>query len=108
MVKRRRALWVTGLLVLALPLAAMAQRGGFFGDDGRFTVARVRYLRSNSWSADYPMMEEHLSQMLENITSIDTHVEGSNVHTLDDPDLMKIPLVYLTEPGYWYPSESEV
>ena len=54
------------------------------------------------------MMEEHLSQMLEDITAIDTHVEGSNVHTLDDPELLKIPLAYLTEPGYWYPSEPEV
>ena len=48
-------------------------------------MARVRYQRSSSWSADYPMMEEHLSQMLENITSIDTHLEGSNVHTSMTP-----------------------
>ena len=120
MVKRRRVLWVAGLLLFLLPLAAMAQRGGFFGGgrrmgllpnveyDGRFTVARVRYARSNSWSADYPTMEQHLSRMLEDITSIDTHVEGSNVHFLDDPEFLKIPLSYLTEPGYWYPSESEV
>jgi hypothetical protein len=106
-------------LVLAVPLAAMAQRGFFRGGgrfgllpnvpyDGRFTVARVRYLSGNSWSADYPMMEEHLSQMLGNLTSMNPHVDGSNVHTLDDPELLKIPLVYLTEPGYWHPSESEV
>src|SRR5687767_1614031 len=110
---------MVGLVVIALPLTVMAQRGGFFwggrsgllpnvGYDGRFTVARVRYARNNSWSADYPTMEQHLSQMLENITAIDTHVEGSNVHFLDDPNLLKIPLSYLTEPGYWYPSNSEV
>ena len=118
--KRRVVLSVAGLLAVILPLVALAQGGGFFGGggrfgllpnvpyDGRFTVARVRYQRSSSWSADYPTMEEHLSQMLQNITSIDTHLEGSNVHTLDDPELLKIPLVYLTEPGYWYPSELEV
>ena len=119
MVKRSAVLWVAGLFVIAVPLAAMAQRGGFFGGgrfgvnpnvtyDGRFTVTRIRYQRSNSWSADYPTMEEHLSRMLEDITSIDTHVDGSNVHFLDDPTLLKIPLSYLTEPGYWYPSNTEV
>jgi len=24
------------------------------------------------------------------------------------PDLLKFPIVYLSEPGYWHPSESEV
>ena len=118
--RRRAVLWLAGLLVVALALVAMAQRGGFFWGggrfgllpnveyDGRFTVARVRYARNNSWSADYPTMEQHLSQMLDNITAIDTHVDGSNVHFLDDPELLRIPLSYLTEPGYWYPSASEV
>ena len=117
---RRAALSFAGLLIVAVPLVAMAQRGGFFGGggrfgllpnvgyDGRFTVVRVRYARNDSWSADYPTMEQHLSEMLDNITAIDTHVDGSNVHFLDDPELLKIPLSYLTEPGYWYPSASEV
>ena len=26
---------------------------------------------------------------------------------MDDPELMKFPLAYLSEPGYWYPSDSE-
>jgi hypothetical protein len=30
------------------------------------------------------------------------------VHTLDDPELLKYPVAYLTEPGYWFPRESEV
>ena len=105
MARRCAVLWVAGLLVIAVPLVVAAQRGGFFGGgcrfgllpnvqyDGRFTVARIRYPRNSSWSADYPTMEQHLSQMLENITAIDTHVEGSNVHYLDDPELLKIPLV---------------
>ena len=120
MVKRRSLRWITGLFVLALPLAAAAQRGGFFGGgsrfgvnpnvpyDGGFTLARIRYSAYNGWRADYPTMEQHLSSMLENITSLRPHVDGSNVHTFDDPELLKFPLAYLSEPGYWYPSPSEV
>jgi uncharacterized protein DUF4159 len=109
-------------LVLAatmLPLTVFAQGGGFFGGfrprqlpnvdyDGRYTVARIRYGSNRQWSADYPTMERHLSTMLKNITLLDPHLEGSNVHDLDDAELLKIPLAYLTEPGYWHPSDSEV
>jgi hypothetical protein len=35
-------------------------------------------------------------------------VRGSNIHTFDDPELLKYPVAYLSEPGYWLPSESEV
>jgi hypothetical protein len=117
--RRRPRLWVAGLLVLAVPFAAMAQRNGFFGGgrfgvnpnvpyDGAFTLARVRYSTYNGWRADYPTMEQHLSSMLENITSLRPHVDGSNVHTFDDPELLRYPLAYLSEPGYWLPSASEV
>jgi hypothetical protein len=119
-VRRRAVLWVAGLLVLGVPLAAMAQRGGFFRGgsrfgqlpnvqyDGRFTLARVRYQQFGGWRADYPIMEQHLSAMLKDITAIDPHVDGSNVHDFDDPELLKTPLSYLSEPGYWYPTDSEV
>ena len=33
---RAVVLWITGLLVIAVPLAAMAQRGGGFFGGGRF------------------------------------------------------------------------
>lgn len=26
---------------------------------------------------------------------------------MDDPELMKFPIAYLSEPGYWYPNDSE-
>jgi len=35
-------------------------------------------------------------------------VTGSNVHTFDDPQLLKYPIAYLSEPGYWFPNEGEV
>jgi hypothetical protein len=120
---RRARLWLAGLLVLMLtaPLALSAQRGGFFGGgrfrgyilpnvpyDGQFTFARIRYLGRDSWDADYPRMERHLTTILDSLTSIRTHMDASNVHTFDDPELMKYPVAYLTEPGYWVPTDEEV
>lgn len=112
--------------VLASSLAVLAQRGGgFFGFggrtavlpnvpyDGRFTFARLRYAPSGrrgggGWSADYPLMERNLTAMLTEITAMRPHTTGSNVHDMDDPELLKYPVAYLSEPGYWYPSDSEV
>jgi hypothetical protein len=113
-------LWLTGLVVLVImaPLALSAQRGfrGFRGSymlpnvpyDGKFTFARIRYLSDNSWDADYPQMERNLTTILESLTAIRPHMNGSNVHTFDDPELLKYPVAYLTEPGYWVPTDEEV
>lgn len=115
---------VAALLSLA-PLAVYAQRGGglfglggrgaYWGNlpyDGQFTFARVRYRptmrRGGGWSADYPTMEQNLTSMLNEITSLHAHMDGSNIHDLDDPELLKYPVAYLSEPGYWYPTEQEV
>jgi len=78
--------------------------------DGRFTFARIRYTeyRSVGWSFDYPTMERHLMLMMEQVTSLRPHVRQSNIHTFDDPELMKYPIAYLSEPGYWLPSDAEV
>ena len=59
---RRVTIWVVSLIV-AVPLLAVAQRG-FFGFqrgrypnvvyDGRFTFVRAEYAQYGSWAADYP------------------------------------------------------
>ena len=79
--------------------------------DGKFTFARISYTvygRQSGWEYDYPAMERHLMTMLEEITELHPHRTGSNIHALDDPELLKYPVAYLSEPGYWHPSESEV
>ncbi len=79
--------------------------------DGRFTFARIRYTvygRRSGWEYDYPRMERHLMTMMREMTSMQPHVAGSNIHTLDDPELLKYPVAYLSEPGYWLPNEAEV
>jgi hypothetical protein len=117
---RRRAARLTALVLVAvIPLVVSAQRGGFFGRqryrvapnvayDGRFTFVRIRYGGYNSWSADYPEMEQNLTTMLAELTSMHPNRDGTNVLDLDDPELMKYPVAYLTEPGYWFPSDAEV
>jgi hypothetical protein len=45
---------------------------------------------------------------LKEITEIRPHDRGTNVHTFDDPEMLRYPVVYLTEPGYWFPDEAEV
>lgn len=78
--------------------------------DGRFTFARIRYTEymNNGWEFDYPTMERNLMTMIGEVTALRPHVAGSNIHTLDDPELLKYPVAYLSEPGYWLPSDAEV
>jgi len=77
--------------------------------DGRFTFARLRYTvyRRSGWEFDYPTMERNLMTMMREVTVLRPHVRGSNIHALDDPALFHYPVSYLSEPGYWLPSESE-
>ena len=78
--------------------------------DGQFTFARIRYTeyRRSGWQFDYPTMERNLMSMVREVTSVVPHIDGSNIHTLDDPELLKYPIAYLSEPGYWIPDSSEV
>ena len=77
--------------------------------DGRFTFARVRYTvyRRSGWEFDYPTMERNLMLMMRQVTALRPHVRESNIHALDDPELLRYPVAYLSEPGYWIPSDSE-
>ncbi len=115
----RRALLLTiGILLLAAT-AAWAQRGrrNFGGDvepnvpyDGRYAFVRLRYNNMGGrggWSFDYPQMERNFMTVLADLTTVRAHVRGSNVLDMDDPDLFRYSVAYLSEPGYWLPSPSE-
>lgn len=77
--------------------------------DGKYTFVRLRYTQGYriAWSADYPAMERNFMSILNELSTIKLHNGRSNVHTLDDPALFKYPIAYLTEPGYWMPTEAE-
>lgn len=86
--------------------------------DGRFTFVRLRFdpigdggdwrRRDLKWDHDYPRGERHFQRILHELTTIRTHLDESNILTLDDPELMKFPVAYMSEPGFWAPSEKEV
>ncbi|MGQ0766887.1 MAG: DUF4159 domain-containing protein [Gemmatimonadota bacterium] len=100
-------------VVALLGVTASAQRGFRWEPnldyDGRFTFARIRYTvyGRSGWEFDYPTMERNLMTMMRATTELDAHDRGSNIHTFDDPELFRYPIAYLSEPGYWLPSESE-
>jgi hypothetical protein len=110
----RRALVALIGLCVTLPLAAQGWRRFAIEPnvpyDGRFTFVRLRYQvhGRSGWEFDYPEMERNLMRAATELTSLAPHVAGSNIHTLDDPELMKYPVAYLSEPGYWVPDSAEV
>jgi hypothetical protein len=117
----------TGAVLLAAPLIGFAQFGGGPATyqanvpyDGRYTYARIRYAppefgggfggfrRDVKWDHDYPRSDRHFPKIIEEITTIKTRTAASDIFTLDDPELMKFPVAYLCEAGYWRPTDAEV
>ena len=108
---RRLAIFV--LAVLCAAPVAWSQRRYFVEPnvpyDGKYTFVRLRYTQGYAmrWSADYPQMERNFMAILGELSTLRLHSKASNVHTLDDPELFKYPVAYLTEPGFWVPTEVE-
>ena len=117
-----------GLASLGAPLLGWAQ-GRFSAPesytqnapyDGRYTYARIRYAppefggyggdfrRDVKWDHDYPRSDRHFPKIIQEITTVNTRTEVSNIFTLDDPELMKFPVAYLCEAGFWRPTDAEV
>ena len=115
---------LAALVVLVVPLMGWAQ--GRFGPvtyepnvpyDGRYTYARIRYTPPEfgggfrldvKWDHDYPRSDHHFPKIIEAITTIHTRTAASNIFALDDPELMKFPVAYLCEAGFWHPTDAEV
>jgi hypothetical protein len=85
--------------------------------DGRIVFTRIRYgggfgssgwRGGASWAHDYPRADSHLSVILDEITSMSIQVEETNVLTLEDPQLFRNPIIYISEPGFWQMNEIEV
>ncbi|NQW04648.1 MAG: DUF4159 domain-containing protein [Acidobacteria bacterium] len=117
---RQRWFVLALLVVVAVPMTAQrgGRRFGGFGRfapapaatpyDGQFAIVRLWYPRYSGWSYDYPEMEQNLNLILSEVTAITPSPSGGNVLRMDDPELMKFPIAYLSEPGYWFPSDAEV
>jgi hypothetical protein len=103
-------------LLLGLVAASAAAQFGFRGRiglepnskyDGRFTFARLRYTNNSAWNHDYPRADRHLVRILSEVSLLRTNTNGGNVFRIDDPELFKYPIAYMSEPGYWDMSERE-
>jgi hypothetical protein len=78
---------------------------------GRFVFARLKYRgyfafgrEGPGWSHDYPDADEHLMRILRDVTTIrpfvlEDDIAGGAIVAFDDPQLMKYPVAYLSEPG---------
>ena len=123
----RRVIIIAALGALATSSAdAQRNRRGNYGGyapgtennvkyDGRFTFARLRYegnwrwnQEGPGWSHDYPVAETNFLQILKEITIMKPFMEGSVILNMNDPELFKFPLAYLSHPGGWNPSESDI
>jgi hypothetical protein len=125
-VRRRAAIALA--VAAALSTVVAAQRARFWDQyaveprlhnvpyDGRFTFARIKYTTAPggywyqgmpSWSHGYPVSEDNLLRILNEVTSLRGRTDGFNVLALDDPELFKYPIAYIIEVGWWTLTDRE-
>ena len=82
--------------------------------NGGFTFTRILYgggggfrRGGSAWAHDYPDADQHISKIVEYISTIPINVVGTNVYDLDDPEIFRHPIIYLSEPGTWGITDSE-
>jgi hypothetical protein len=113
---------VVGLLVAGTALAQFGWQRSVVNlrknipYDGRFTFVRVNYTTAPggyfyrgepAWAHGYPLAEQNLMAILNEVSFLDPHVEDINSLRLDDPELCKYPVAYIIEPDWWSMTDSE-
>ena len=120
---------IAGAVVFCAASAALAQRQ--FRDefgygsapvihnvpyDGQFTFVRVKYETAPggywaggrpSWVHGFPLAEENLMRIMNDISLFGGRTNDVNVLTLDDPELCKYPIAYIIEVGWWTLTDRE-
>jgi hypothetical protein len=133
---RRAAVLAMGVaVVLGLSAVAFAQRqrgrrgfGGFTGSrqlrgqepnapyDGRFTFVRINYDTAPggfwyrglpAWSHGYPISEENLMKIMNEVSYLGADDQHFNTLALDDPEVFKYPLIYIIEVSWWAMTDKE-
>ena len=109
---------LAALSALVFPVIATGQFRRFFlpeptavDYDSRFAFTRIRYgsrVGGNyGWEHDYPTADRNFAAILDYLTRMRVHVNGSNILDLDDPRIFQNPVIYMSEPGGWTIDEAE-
>ena len=115
-----------GVLLAAMTLAqgrgfAGAPRGRFHMRpnvpyDGRFTFVRVNYTTAPggywygglpAWAHGYPVAEQNLMKIMNEVSYLGPHIDEINTLTLDDPAIGKYPIAYVIEVDWWEMTDRE-
>jgi len=84
--------------------------------DGQFTFVRVKYDTAPggywaggrpSWVHGFPVAEENLMRIMNDISYLRVRTDEANVLELDDPELFKYPIAYIIEVGWWTVTDVE-
>ena len=117
---RLRAVLV-GVMILGMAAMAAAQRGFFrfrqrelqihnVPYTGQFTFVRVNYTHWEggdwyqglpAWSHGYPLAEQNLMKIMNEVSYLGARSDDINSLKLDDPELLKYPVAYIIEVGWW-------
>jgi hypothetical protein len=122
---KHRRRFVAALIVLFVLGAAVlqAQRGragrfnpflGVFTNsppETEFVLARWHYTPGwggDGWSHDYPTAEEHILQIMKEVTGINVDRLSYRVVELGSPEIFEYPFSYVSEPGEMRLTDHEV
>ena len=127
MLARRRArVFAAAAICMLIAAGALAQFGFGRGPfrvrpnipyDGRFTFVRLKYNTAPggywyggwpAWGHGYPVAEQNLMRIMNEISYLDPHTEEINAIALDDPEIFKYPVAYIIEVDWWAITDSEV
>jgi hypothetical protein len=83
--------------------------------DGRVVFTRIAYntglggfgFNSTAWDHDYPTADRNVAGLIDYISHARVRLDGTNVLTLNDPEIFANPVLYIWEPGFWTITPSE-
>ena len=121
--KFRLSLAVILVLMLAAVVFGIQRRQfrgfGFFAPsfdndppDTEFIFARWHYgtgrFGDGGWLHDYPVAEEHILQIMKEVSGINVERISYKIVELSSPEIFKYPFSYVSEPGEMYLTDEEV
>ena len=122
--RRRLSVILVGLaLIGALGLTVQRGRNRFNPFDGfgfarqnqppatEFVLARWHYTAGRGgggWSHDYPTAEEHILQIMKEVTGINVDRLSYRIVELGSPEIFDYPFSYVSEPGEMRLNEKEI